>query len=156
MAEHVADERVAILEMLEHRTLDHNPNGGLFYCKPELVEDLSFFYLKVKLHMRLVTLTAAPDALGLGANEETIYSDNYRVTREWARYIRKKVPDAKGIEYSPKRYRDTRAGVAMALFEDRLPKDSLELVGAPIPLVSDAGREIFLACRPFTRVLPAW
>lgn len=150
------DESLVILEFANALYFETNPGGVRKYLDREDVLGRCFYYLAVTKPMPVVVLSAARAPDGFGANWGALFGDDYWLSREWARYIRHRVADAKGFDYISVRDRDARDGVAVVLFGDRLPLDGLEMTEAPVVAASSAGRRVFMNCVDKTYVVPQW
>lgn len=158
VADHLddGDERVAIAEMIDHEDLAPRSDGVKALIGRTLVKDLAFCYMEVTSAIRVVKLTTEAQARDFGASQEALRSQNYWLTREWARYVRARIDTAGGIEYVSVRYLDSDAGYAMVLFGDRLPPRCIKQVGDAVPLVSPEGRKILMDCKDYTGFVPSW
>jgi hypothetical protein len=158
LGQNEVDERIAILEYLDYKDMQRDgSNEARRRIRRAQVAHLSFAYFEVVNQIPLVDITNRPDARRLKANLDVLEGKNHKLTREWARYIRKVVPTNQGLLYRPNRYGSTAEGFAVVLFAPHFQSSSsIQPVGLPIPLADPAGRDRLLRCSDATNFVPDW
>lgn len=149
----IADERVAILELIDYLECEIVGDGVHLITKKQ-IEGLQFVYFRSLMDLEVVDVRTEPQIREISANRDSLFGTNYQVSRSWAQHIHKKPPKYAGIRYAPVRYGDTDAGAAVAFFGNRIPPSAFELLRPPVPCTSSEGRQVFFRCGPETRLYP--
>jgi len=138
-------EHAAALESVFH-DVPHVPNPQFPTSKLSHFV-LSRFVTKRPLHiLELVNSqlrqVAAPGRTESLTEAELIHSDplQYPITRRWAQYLFKSLPDLQGFAWRP---RLGGEGTSYIFFEDRIAATtSFEAEGSPIPIATGAGFDL--------------
>jgi hypothetical protein len=106
------------------------------------VQDLAFQVAVNSHECPMLMLSTPRDCGHIGAPPEICWDPNYAVTREWAQFIRRKLPDIHGICYFSRRSMTEAANVITFGDRCRSPR-SYDGNGVEYRFVDDEGGRIF-------------
>lgn len=115
-ASNQVDERVALSEFLERRSIPQRQDGFRMAVRADLFADKGFLAVRLAKAVQLLDVSNVPYADKVFAEWDVLHGNNHRITRNWARYFRRQIPQIDGIFYCPTRIRSIEFGGNIVLF----------------------------------------